>query len=623
MKKLFLAVMLTLSALPSWGKEVLASSFGFNSEDATECLQKAFDSGADVVRIDKQSGDWIIRPVFLRSNQTVIVDPGVTVRAKKGEFKGLNDCLFRISDVENVVVKGGKNSRLLMNKKDYQDKSQYQHSEWRMMISINSARNVTVSDLILEGSGGDGVYLGLGKKGTPPENVVLKNLDVKDHHRQGVSIISARNLLITNCRFYETSGTSPQAGIDFEPNKYTEFLENCVVENCQIYNNRSFGILFHLYQLTAASAPVSITIRNCQISDGAHGAVVIDSCSAMSQVKGKISIENCTISGDNKTANALIIRNQRNDGFAINVKNCRIDNSKMTGNAVKIISETDSPIGKFTFDNVLITDNQKRDWAILQSSGAKPALAGHLQFNGRKIALPAWNKAQKVVDSVLFIPAKLDTAKLTAPDAAKVKPAPLFRFRGAVTFLQYAKAGETISFTATNHPFGTRVNPVTMQVTAPSGKKLKQITLTSGKNNISFTAAETGVYQFSCHTHTAISFDSAMPGQGIDARKVGMYANRKRTIYFEVPAGAKEVMIALKGSSGETVSAKVYNHKGQLMGQWNNITLRTPFRHTRVFTGKEIWRIEIPFMQEDSEIEFGGDLNPVFALTPELLLRSR
>jgi ribosomal protein L23 len=154
-------------------------------------------------------------------------------------------------------------------------------------------------------------------------------------------------------------------------------------------------------------------------------------------------------------------------------------------------------------------------------------------------------------------------------------------------------------------------------------KEVKKITLAAGKNNIAFTAAETGVYKFSGYTHTAISFDSDMPGQGIDARRVGMYANRRHTIYFEVPNGAKEVMIAFKGNPGEEVSAKVYNHKGQLMGQWNNVVLRTPFRHTRVFTGPEIWRIEISFMREDSEIELGGDLNPVFALTPELLLRAK
>ena len=155
MQKLLFTVLLLSTSFTLIAGEVKASSFGFNAEDATECLQKAFDSGATVVRIDKQSGDWIIRPVFLRSNQTVIVEPDVTVRAKKGEFKDVGDSLFNIEDVENVTLKGGKNSRLLMNKKDYQDKTLYKHSEWRMLVAIHSAKNVTVQDLILESSGGD------------------------------------------------------------------------------------------------------------------------------------------------------------------------------------------------------------------------------------------------------------------------------------------------------------------------------------------------------------------------------------------------------------------------------------------------------------------------------------
>ena len=59
------------------------------------------------------------------------------------------------------------------------------------------------------------------------------------------------------------------------------------------------------------------------------------------------------------------------------------------------------------------------------------------------------------------------------------------------------------------------------------------------------------------------------------------------------------------------------------MGELEKVDLGKAFRHTRVFTGREIWRIDITFMREDSEIELGGDLNPVLALTPDLLLRAK
>ena len=45
---------------------VNASSFGWNATDATACLQAAIDSGAKKVVIDRQAGDWIVEPIFLR-----------------------------------------------------------------------------------------------------------------------------------------------------------------------------------------------------------------------------------------------------------------------------------------------------------------------------------------------------------------------------------------------------------------------------------------------------------------------------------------------------------------------------------------------------------------------------
>ena len=85
---------------------VKASSFGWNATNATKCLQAAFDSGAGKVVIDRQVGEWIIEPVFLRSNQEVVIEDGVVVRALKGAYRDPNDCLFTARGVSNVVLRG-------------------------------------------------------------------------------------------------------------------------------------------------------------------------------------------------------------------------------------------------------------------------------------------------------------------------------------------------------------------------------------------------------------------------------------------------------------------------------------------------------------------------------------
>ena len=79
------------AAIPAWGAEesVVASRFGYDPQDATEALQSAIDSGAKRVVIDRQDSPWILRPIRLRGDLEVILEEGVELLAKKGEFREL------------------------------------------------------------------------------------------------------------------------------------------------------------------------------------------------------------------------------------------------------------------------------------------------------------------------------------------------------------------------------------------------------------------------------------------------------------------------------------------------------------------------------------------------------
>lgn len=58
--------------------------------------------------IDRQRGDWVVRPLFIRrSNVEIVLADGVTVRAKKNEFKAIGDSLVKIcGGASNVVLRG-------------------------------------------------------------------------------------------------------------------------------------------------------------------------------------------------------------------------------------------------------------------------------------------------------------------------------------------------------------------------------------------------------------------------------------------------------------------------------------------------------------------------------------
>ena len=84
--------------------EASAAWWGFNAEDATECLQSAIDSGAKKVVVPFMGTEWIVRPIRLRGNLELVFEPGVLVLAKKGEFRGKGDSLFAASDAENITL---------------------------------------------------------------------------------------------------------------------------------------------------------------------------------------------------------------------------------------------------------------------------------------------------------------------------------------------------------------------------------------------------------------------------------------------------------------------------------------------------------------------------------------
>ena len=56
-------------------------------------------------------------------------------------------------------------------------------------------------------------------------------------------MIDVKNLTVENCEFSGTDGTGPAAGIDFEPDRPSQWLVNCVIRHCVFENNSGHGVL--------------------------------------------------------------------------------------------------------------------------------------------------------------------------------------------------------------------------------------------------------------------------------------------------------------------------------------------------------------------------------------------
>ncbi len=302
------------------GKRKVANAawWGFDEQDATACLQAAIDSGAPTVIVPYVGTEWIVTPIRLRSHLELIFEPGVVVLAKKGEYRGKGDSMFTAVNAGDIAIRG-YGATLRMRKKDYQQ-APYAKAEWRMTLDFMGCRRVRVEGVRLESSGGDGIYLGATEQLPYCADVVVRDVVCHDHHRQGISVIGAVNLLIENCVLSNTGGTSPQAGIDFEPNRSREKLVNCVVRRCVMAGNRGAGVLVYLKNLSRKSDPVSLRVEDCYIRSGADvgigvGAVTDDG------PQGKIEFVNCTI--ENTAHGGIFVYDKSSDGARVRFVNCK------------------------------------------------------------------------------------------------------------------------------------------------------------------------------------------------------------------------------------------------------------------------------------------------------------
>ena len=259
-----------------------AAWYGFDANDATACLQASLDSGAWLILVPAMDTPWIVQPLKVRSGTTLIFEEGVEIVSKKGSFQREDDALLALNKVEDVTLYG-YGARLVMHKSDYR-RPPYERSEWRHAIEMYGCARVTLLGLSAESSGGDGVYLGSGDRRFN-EGIVLRDLALRDHYRQGISVISAVDLLIENVEISSTEGTLPSSGIDFEPNYAEESIVGCVLRDCVIHSNAGAGISILLHAFDDSSPDVDIRIENCFVSNNLFSLLVFGARKAHGRVE--------------------------------------------------------------------------------------------------------------------------------------------------------------------------------------------------------------------------------------------------------------------------------------------------------------------------------------------------
>ena len=632
------------AALAEKPRVVKASWWGFDETESTKALQSAIDSGADKVIVQNMGKPWIVDKIQLASDQELSFEKDCVILAKRGAFKGTSDSLFTARLKQNVTL-NANGATFRMWKADYHTDA-YARAEWRNCLSILSCTNMKVYGLTLADSGGDGIYLGVAKSGVTNTNVHIKDVICDGNNRQGISVISAENLLIEDTVLKNTSGTAPQAGIDFEPNHPGEKIVNCVMRNCVAENNAGGAYALYLRPLVGTSAPISVRIEDC-VSRGTNAISVSLNTSnggPNGPPQGLIEFVNCRFE-DTGTA-GISVQDIPVDGCRVRFENCTIaDTGDKPKRATPIMfaasANSSQDVGGVEFVDCRLVEPVDRPLMAFEDYAGELRVldvTGTLKVirDGKERVIPI---TEQFLDELMptrtlkrirryeltdahFVPVFPD---VTLPSTEP----PLARQRTHGEYLVYATKGDEVQLRVRHLKVGGYGgNDMKIPVLDESGKSIATLVAPFQKDTqCSFTAPETGTFKLVCDAGgNCVHVDS--PTHRLCLVGIGRpisFISTSGDFYFRIPGSVAEFGVKIFGSGGERVNAAVFDPSGAQVWSKENLDIPQMYEGKPRTAGKdEVWRIRIGKPTdgafEDNYIDLRGVPN-VLAYTPEALLK--
>ena len=558
-------------------QEVKASWWGFDAEDSTKALQAAIDSGARKVVVENMGPPWIVTPIVLRSNQEIVFEKGVEVRAKRGEFRDENDTLFRGKGLEDLSLRG-YGAVLRMWRDDYAG-PEYTKAEWRHVLRFEDCTRLRVSGLTLAESGGDGIYLG----GSFNREVHIKDVTCDRNYRQGISVIAAEDLLIEDCVLSNTAGTPPKSGIDFEPNNADQRL-SAVMRNCVTRNNASTGYTVAVNK----GNPVSLLFEGCKSIGDGHAGTSLD-LSNSPEARGTISFVNCSFE-DNEGSGIIVMGNAAG-GYRVTFQECSVldpvsENVKATPVLLVADMGNKSAVGNVDFGAIRIRGpGDRRPISFVDMAGVglrdvSGTLLVERDGKTEKIAITDRLIAEWMPAAVVREIPRLTLEGLTlrpVTDGAPVAPDALSfaALRSERTLLINAAKGDRVALRVAYEQVAKyNGKPSPVHVVSPSGREIVCSALEFKKiNETGFEAAESGIHRLTltpgANTMTVLSSTHPLLVSG-ERGPIHLFTTTG-TFFFWVPAGTEQFAVHVSGQGvGEAVRAALLNPAGEVVEEIDN-----------------------------------------------------
>jgi polygalacturonase len=260
------ALALTPPPVRSRGTTVLSvktyGAVGDGIHDDTAAIQAAINAlpttGGTVT---VPAGTYLIdtnKKINLRSLMLFQMETGAILKAKNCAL--IRHYLLYVNGKSDVEIAGGQ----LVGDRDGHTYSGTSTHEWGHGIQILGGKRVSVRDLMVTKCTGDGVCIG-----GSSSDVVIANIISTGNRRNGLSVTNCTNVKVYDSEFSFTNGTSPECGVDIEPDAgYT--CSNVLLQNCRFNNNKKYGI--NIWKNTSAITITGSTLElNGSLGLGTNG----------------------------------------------------------------------------------------------------------------------------------------------------------------------------------------------------------------------------------------------------------------------------------------------------------------------------------------------------------------
>jgi hypothetical protein len=329
---------------------------------------------------------------------SIVFERGVTLEAIDGTYDDPLDMLFRLENCENVTI-SGYGATFKMNT------ASFTNGESRHALAFYDCSHCLVEGLVVDGSGGDGLYVATRHDDGLSRNMTFRNIRSYRHRRQGASIISVDGLLIEHSLFADTGGTPPNAGIDIEPNHDTAFMSNTLIRHVEFTRNEYAGVAMYMTKFNGDTTPISVAFEDIAVHDNWHSAtpptttsyarVAMQSSVAggpTTGLRGSVSFTRAYLS---ECAYGGFMTRKHHDMYVLNFTDLVVDRVGLVDNgedhrAIKLLRYNyggPSPaMGNIFFRGVFV--NEPRDLPFLEINSADGAPMQDFAFTNALVVSP-------------------------------------------------------------------------------------------------------------------------------------------------------------------------------------------------------------------------------------------